>query len=329
LLDIGPLHFLRPLWLLVIPLTLWLYRRYHERERVAAVWQDAIAPHLLTHLAVRGDGAARLRPYQVLAAIGVLTSLAMAGPTWQREITPFTEDTAPLVVALELTPSMLSIDVQPTRLERAKHKLRDLLAKRASARTAVVAYAGSAHTVLPLTDDPSLIEIYLESLAPSLMPREGDRADAALTLAADLLRRVETPGTVLFMSDGVDHTLADHFAEFRSRTQTQVLFLALGTDAGGPIQAEGGGSGERSGMAPGVDLAGLEAVASAAGGRVIRATVDAADITRLSSAIRTHLVDATQEDERLRWHDAGYYLIWPIAALALLWFRPGWTVQWS
>lgn len=329
MLDLGPLHFLRPLWLLVIPLTVWLYRRRRQREHAAAAWQDAIAPHLLRHLAVRGENAARVRPYQLLAAFAVLAGVALAGPTWQREITPFTEDTAPLVVALELTPSMMAVDVQPTRLERAKHKLRDLLTARGRARTAVVAYAGSAHTVLPLTDDPSLVEIYLESLAPSLMPREGDRPDEALAVAAEHFRRVETPGTILFLTDGVDASRADRFSEFRSDTDTQVLFLAFGSDGGGPMRAEGEDESARAGMAPGVDRGGLDAVAAAAGGRVVRATVDGRDLERLTGAIRSHLVDATRQDENLRWHDAGYYLTWPLAALALLWFRTGWTVQWS
>ena len=70
--------------------------------------------------------------------------LVVAGPTWEREITPFTEDHAPLVIAIELTPSMLCTDQQPTRLERARHKVRDLLARRRGARTAVIGYAGSA-----------------------------------------------------------------------------------------------------------------------------------------------------------------------------------------
>ena len=65
------------------------------------------------------------------------------------------EDTAPLVIAIDLSQTMDAIDIAPSRLERVKLKVRDLLALRAGARTAIVAYAGSAHIVLPLTDDAS------------------------------------------------------------------------------------------------------------------------------------------------------------------------------
>ncbi len=75
------------------------------------------------------------------------------------------------------------------RLERAKQKVADLLASRRGARTAVVAYAGSAHAVLPLTDDTDLVNMYLESLTPEVMPQSGDRPDRALELAASMLAR--------------------------------------------------------------------------------------------------------------------------------------------
>ena len=69
---------------------------------------------------------------------------------------------------------MLGEDVQPSRLARARHKLRDLLERRRGARTALVAYAGSAHVALPLTDDAELLESYLDALDPGLMPRPGN-----------------------------------------------------------------------------------------------------------------------------------------------------------
>ena len=324
-------HFLRPFWLLVIPLAIWLHLRLRRAFSAALVWKSVIAPHLLDSLTVGGREARRIRPYQLMTAALVLAAIALAGPTWQREITPFTEDRAQLIVALELTPTMLGVDQPPSRLERAKQKLRDLLERRKGARTAVIGYAGSAHAVLPLTDDTRLIEVYLESLSPELMPREGDDATTALSLAQTMLADEDAAGTILFMTDGIDRTHAPRFAEHAGSQNDQVMFITFGTAAGGPVAESGKGGpnfGLVDGKAPGVDMAGINAVATAAGGSVVQATPDVADIDALSRQIRSNLVNTIQQDERLQWRDFGYVLVWPLAFLLLMWARRGWTVNW-
>jgi Ca-activated chloride channel family protein len=317
-------HFLRPWWLLLIPAAIWLHVTLRRAVSAADQWKGIIAPELLEHLVVGSGKKRRLRPYQLQTLLLCVASLALAGPAWEPELTPFTEDRAPLVIALELTDSMLGTDQPPTRLERAKQKVADLLAARRGARTAVVAYAGSAHAVLPLTDDTELVNMYLESLTPEVMPRSGDRPDRALELAASMLARENAPGTILYMSDGIDQRYADSFAAAFSDSADQLLVLAFGTDAGGLM--EGGGVGD---MAPPVDRAGLRAAASAGGGMLFTSAVDDSDIADLNRRVQRHLVNAIESDENLQWRDAGYFLVWPLALIALLWFRRGWTVQWQ
>ena len=103
----------------MIPAAVWLHLRLRRAYSAADQWRKVIAPHLLARLTVAGRDSGPLRPYQIMTMSLVLASLALAGPAWQREITPFTEDRAPLVIALELTPTMLAVDQAPSRLERA------------------------------------------------------------------------------------------------------------------------------------------------------------------------------------------------------------------
>jgi Ca-activated chloride channel family protein len=316
------IHLIRPWWLLLIPVSILLHLHLRKSHNTIDRWRSAIAAHLLPHLGVGAEGGRRVRPYQLLTVVLVVASVALAGPAWERELTPFTEDRAPLVVAIKLTPSMLSVDQQPTRLVRAKQKLRDLLAARQGARTAVVAYAGSAHAVLPLTDDVQLLEIYLESLAPEVMPQDGDAPDAALLLAEQMLASESATGTIVFMTDGIDRTLEETFANVANRSDDQIILWAFGTEQGGPIQ-------DSDDLAVGVDDVGLRTIATAAGGTLVSSTIDGADVDRVMNKIRTNLVSAIEENENLRWHDAGYYLVWPLALLVLIWSRRGWTVVWT
>jgi len=324
-------HFLRPLWLLFIPYALWLHFRLRRAYSAAIQWQGTIAPELLEHLTVAGRSRKRVRPYQVMTVLLILMAIAIAGPTWEREITPFTEDHAPLVIAIELTPSMLCIDQQPTRLDRARFKLRDLLARRRGARTAVIGYAGSAHLLLPFTDDTDLLEVYLDSLHPNLMPTEGDDPGAALQLAAELLETESVTGTLLFLTDGVGSAASPAFVRFSHSRDDQLLFMAFGNTEGGPIRWSGSKqdfSYDASELAPPVDLSGLRSVARASGGSLIRASLDTDDIDSVMRRVRRQFVEATSHDDALAWKERGYPLVWVVAACLILWFRRGWTVQW-
>ncbi len=326
--SFADFHFIRPYWLLALPLIYLIYVRLKSKIRSAAQWQSFVASHLLKHLTIKGSNKKRMRPYQLFTLLLGLIVFILSGPTFQPEVTPFTEDRAPLVIALELTYTMLAQDLAPTRLERAKQKIRDLLKRRQGARTGLIAYAGSAHIVLPLTDDVELMEIFLESLSPSIMPSEGSQASQALKLSASILQNEEVPGTVLFMTDGVDVDFSTKAEEFTANSEDQILFLAFGTEEGAPIKDASGVNLENR-IAPGVDLIGLRKTAKANNASLIQASIDEEDINSLVNRINTHLVNALSQDENVQWKDTGYYLCWLLALLSLFWFRKGWTIQWA
>jgi Ca-activated chloride channel family protein len=206
----------------------WVVSR---REDVRARWGSIISPRLLDHLIVDRREHRRLRRAHLTTALMALGSLAAAGPTFERERPPFLQDKAPLAIAIDLLQTMDAIDVSPTRLERAKLKVRGLLALRLEARTAIFAYAGSAHLVLPLTDDTNLIVTYLDSLATGLMPVSGKNTAKALRVVENALAREDTPGTILFVTDGVEQGAFDAFKNHDGKHE--IMVLAIGTPEAG------------------------------------------------------------------------------------------------
>lgn len=321
MIDFGAFHLLRPQWLwALVPIAL-IALFLARQGSAAARWRNVVAPHLLEHLIVRPARRPRVRPAHLLIVALVTATLAASGPSWRREPSPFTEDTAPLVIALDLSRTMTIRDIQPSRLERAKQKVRDLLAERQGAKTALLAYAGSAHTVLPLTDDPQVLESFVTALDPSVMPVKGKDPAAALGLAETMLADEPTPGTILFLTDDMTREAIPRFAEHSAGSRDQVAVLAVATEFGG--------------IAPGgrelhaLDAAGLDALASRAGAAVELVTADDSDVRRVLGQIDTHLGAVLAEDTEGRWRDEGWWLAWPLAALVLLWFRRGWLVQWE
>jgi Ca-activated chloride channel family protein len=196
-------HFLRPWWLLALVPTGLILALISRRDSVDLQWRGVIAPSLLKHMIVTPQRRWHIKPsYLVALALG-LGAVALAGPTWRRELPPFVEDNAPRMIALDVSASMGQSDVAPMRLERAKQKILDMLAARGSARTGLIAYAGGAHLVMPLTDDRRVIEPFLAALTPGLMPVQGKNPVAALALAATSLQGGPVAGTVLLVADGV------------------------------------------------------------------------------------------------------------------------------
>ena len=313
------LHLLRPEWLwAVVPLVAILVAAARQSAQVR--WKRIIAPHLLEHLLVRPEGRFRASPLTLFAGTGLAATLALAGPTWRQEPSPFSEDRAPLVVALELTPRMLATDLQPSRLERAKQKIRDLAELRRGARTGLVVWAGTAHLVVPLSDDPAAIEAFVADLDPSLMPAVGLEPSAALERAAELLDRDGTPGTVLFVAAGIPERAVADLVEFSAERRDQLQVLAMATQAGGMTP-----DGTRSAL----DRSALQVVSDQTGAVITLATVDASDVERVARRAQRHLETAQQEDDEGRWRDEGWWLVWPVALVTALWFRRGWSIRWE
>lgn len=330
--DFSHFHLLRPMWLwaLIPALGLWVLMLLEQSSRWR--WLVVIAPHLLEHLIRRPGRRPWTRPTSITLPCFIIGILALSGPTWKRQETPFVQDEAPLVVALDLSWSMNAIDVQPTRLERAKQKIRDLLALRPGARTGLIAYAGSSHMVLPLTDDSRVIEMYLVSLETELLPVAGKDPAKALRLAEEMLAKETAAGTILFVTDGIGEKYVPSFDEHKKTSHHQVLVLAVGTSKGGPVRVGKEGfltdsRGRR--VVSSLDRKGLEALEAQARTYVVGATPDRSDVDKLMRRVNTHLKSVQAVDERVPWEDFGYYLLFLALPVALMWFRKGWTLRWQ
>lgn len=314
-------HFLRPAWLFLLPAGVGLCVLIANRNSTIGPWRRVIAPDLLPHLIVQGSNTALIRPVNVLGVLIALILLAMAGPAWQKIPTPFVKNNAPLVFAIELTPSMQAEDVQPTRLERALQKIDDLIDLKISAQIGLIVYSGSSHIVVPLTSDTHLLKLFIQNLKPEIMPLQGDNPAEALEVATALLTGNKIPGTIVFVTDGIDGSHAPEFAENQTTAKKNFLFYGFGTEAGG--KTKGGKT-----QVEGINLRGIKAISETVKGDIILSSVDATDIHTIKKKITVYLEGASPSDEDIQWIDAGYFLTWPIALILLLWARRGWTVKW-
>ncbi len=330
MIDFELFQFLRPLWLLALPLLALLWWLVRRREAAGAQRVTLVAPHLQAPLTVNRDARRGFRPVDSAITALIVATIAAAGPTWSKQPSPWFAETAPLVIAVEVSDSMRSNDLLPTRLDRARFKMLDLIRERTGSRTALIAYAGSAHVVMPPTKDVDVIKPFLESLDPAIMPAQGANAAAVLPLAQDLLGDEAAIGTLLFVNDGFDPADIAPLAEFAAQSRApSISALVVGADSGGvalmpdgsPVMGAGGGRLDTS-----IDAAVLRRISSEAGISVVRAATGDADVRQVLRHIDSNLRAA--EDPESRWRDQAWWLLWPALLLSLFHFRRGWTMQW-
>ncbi|TOD45303.1 vWA domain-containing protein [Vibrio parahaemolyticus] len=303
-------HFIRPLWLMaLIPMFFLVWLRWLEESKPS--WKDILPEHLRNALTIGERGWRKQLPLKLLMLIVLIAIVICAGPTWQRESSPFGEDKASLLVVLDNSDSMLQKDLPPSRLERSKQKIHDLLVARKGGKTGLVVFAGSAHVAMPVTQDSKVFDPFLAAITPEIMPVQGKLAEKALPLIDQQLQG--QPGsTVLLVSDGVNPATIKQYQAYFAGKPYQLLILAAGnTDivSNNPM-----------------DLDSLQKLASQTNGRLVEVTVDNSDIEQLNRYVERNM--QLNGESSMPWKDMGYQLLFPIALIMMLWFRKGWLVQW-
>lgn len=300
---LAAFHFLRPLWLLALvpAAALWLIER--RSSDALQQWRRVIDPALLPYLLVGTDRQKRVTPSDWLFLAWIVATLAVAGPAWQREPSPFAQAKPAVAVVLKVTPSMLTQDLAPTRLDRARQKLADILAAREGASTALVAYAGSSHLVLPATPDTGVILDLAKALSPRIMPKEGDDLAGALALAGRALAASADGGSILVMADTIAPEAVADLARARGPAVTLLALLPPETDTGSLADA-----------------------ARAMGATAIPTTPDQTDVAAVVRRLDSSDAAASVAGEGEHWREAGYWLVPFLALFASLWFRRGWVL---
>jgi len=319
------IHFIRPFWLFLLPLVVILPLLWKRSLRPAGDWSRVCDPHLLRWLSVKQVSEQQKRFGPWLAAVALLvTLLALAGPSWRKlPDTAFSARDARVIV-LDLSRSMLAGDLRPDRLTRARYRLADLLVSTTEGQTGLVAYAGDAYIVAPLTSDTNTIANMLPALRPDIIPVAGSRADLALDMAGSLLERSGfSHGEVLLVTDSVDSRDAAKARELRDRGVVTSV-LAVGTPDGAPIPSGSGFVSDRAGnvVIARMDRTAMRALAEAGGGNFTEMGSDAV-MPNLWAV--TEGSEFTRREDALgeRWIDAGPWLVLLLLPLALAGFRRG------
>lgn len=234
------IHWPHFLWLLIIPAIL-----LRRTRRDAAQTENAAHPQIIrawaSHERLEPKPGApdvernrkRLRRLWFALALGII---ALARPQWGPNDAPVVEQSREIIVALDLSRSMLTEDVRPSRLVRAKLLLSSLLEQLAGERVGLIVFAGTAFLQSPLSSDYEILREFLPALEPSYLPENGSDFDHLLETAATAFSADDADRYLVMLSDGEAQpgNWSERVAALKAKN-VRVIALGIGTATGGNI----------------------------------------------------------------------------------------------
>lgn len=293
-------HFLRPwaLWLALPAFVLYGLSRWRARQ--ASLWGQLVKPEYLTLLAVDSQGQTWLNPARLMLVSCAVAVLAAAGPSWQMKANPLQQNQQAIFLVLQLNASMQEDNEE--QLLRTKLKIQALMDAKKSVPMSLLVFSGSAHTVLPLSNDQQAIHLYLADLRSEIMPEEGFRPDLALAgLEKQLdLNRFPQSSIIVVGND-------------------EIMQSATANGSWGPGLLKIHWSTRAHELDDFYIQQGFQQV-------IMSKALD--DVEQISWLLKRQQSSQAQGEED-NWHDAGYLLLWPMLFLTLLWFRRGMVLSWA
>ncbi len=328
--GLNDFHFLRPFWLLGLIPVIGFCWWYLKGRSSGGDWLDYCDAALLPHILIDRPSKKRYGSLWILGLGGILGVIALGGPAFERLPTPVFRNLSSLVILLDLSFSMDATDIKPSRIERARYKIEDLLRERKEGQTALIAYAGDAFVVTPLTDDGATIAAQLMALSPKIMPEQGARIDLGLRKAADLLFQAgQKSGDILVVTAGIEVDAARSEAARLLGEGIRVSVLGVGTKDGAPIpMPEGGfrkGSDGRM-VVSRLEIKPLWDLAQAGGGVYRSLDAGSKDTEALLDFLDRKGQGPEDKGQKLQvdqWRDEGIWLLPPLVFLAALGFQRG------
>ncbi|NVK22815.1 MAG: VWA domain-containing protein [Kangiellaceae bacterium] len=327
--DISQLHFIRPwAWLLLIPVAIlfWLYKSKGQQQ---AGWAQLIDEHLLSWLMPKSNQHNRNKWRTIyLLLFWLVAVVALSGPTWKQLPQPVFSSKASRVIVLDLSMSMDAQDIEPSRLARAKFKIRDLLELTKDGQTGLVVYAGDGFILSPLTTDTDTIDNLIGALATNIMPIMGSKADTGIKKAIELLSNAnQVQGDIIWITDGADNRELENITTHLENTNYSLKILAIGTAEGAPIKMQGGAGFVKDNrgniVIPKLDYSKLATFANSTDASLTSLTVDNTDVEILAQQRINSMQDQVEKQDLFAdaWEDSGYWFVLLLLPLVLLSFK--------
>ena len=316
-------EFIRPaiLWLLIPAIGLFFVAIIKHKKTTDV---QLIAPHL-AQFVISDTNTKASQPLWLIAVFCSLGVLFSAGPSFEKKQVPVFQSKSARVIVMDMSYSMYSTDILPNRLTQARFKSLDMIELFKEGDTALVAYAGTAYTISPLTNDATTLSNLIPSLSPDIMPDKGSNVLAGLDMAKELLNQAGyIDGDIILITDGIEQEEQSDVTSFINSTTFRLNIYGVGSEQGAPIKLpEGGFLKDRYGqiVIPTINISQLKSLATRSGGKFARYQPSNSDINTFSPMANSELLKDETQSQALWRIDAGIYGLLLLLPFGLYLFR--------
>lgn len=316
-------EFIRPaiLWLLIPAIGLFFVALIKHKKTTDV---QLIAPHL-AQFVISDTNTKASQPLWLIAVFCSLGVLFSAGPSFEKKQVPVFQSKSARVIVMDMSYSMYSTDILPNRLTQARFKSLDMIELFKEGDTALVAYAGTAYTISPLTNDATTLSNLIPSLSPDIMPDKGSNVLAGLDMAKELLNQAGyIDGDIILITDGIEQEEQSDVTSFINNTTFRLNIYGVGSEEGAPIKLpEGGFLKDRYGqiVIPTINISQLKSLATRSGGKFARYQPSNSDINTFSPMANSELLKDETQSQALWRIDAGIYGLLLLLPFGLYLFR--------
>ncbi|MDG1871274.1 MAG: VWA domain-containing protein, partial [Flavobacterium sp.] len=231
--ELDESKYLYLLFLLPVVVALFLFNLYWKRKKQREFGDLELVKKL-------SPESSTFKPVlklviMVLAFLGLIFGLV--NPKIGTKMETVKREGIDIVFAMDVSKSMLAEDIAPSRLEKSKQIVSQIINQLGNDRIGIVAYAGSAFPVLPITSDYSVAKMFLQSMSPDMVSSQGTSLDQAIQLSGTYFDdKSKTSKLLILISDGEDHSEgAQVAAEEANKQGMRIVTIGLGTEKGGTI----------------------------------------------------------------------------------------------
>nr|WP_315159165.1 VWA domain-containing protein [uncultured Flavobacterium sp.] len=231
--ELDERNYLYLLFILPVVAVLFLINLYWKRKKQREFGDLEVIKRLSPERSV-------FKPFLKLGVMLLALAMLIIGlvnPKIGTKVETVKREGIDIVFAMDVSKSMLAEDVAPSRLEKSKQIVSQIINQLGSDRIGIVAYAGSAFPVLPITTDYSVAKMFLQSMGPGMVSSQGTSLDEAIKLAGTYFdEKSKTSKLLIMISDGEDHSEgAEAAAEEAKKLGMKIVTIGLGTEKGGTI----------------------------------------------------------------------------------------------
>ena len=321
------MHFLRPEWAVAVIVFALVPVMVRFARSGAGAWRKVCDAPLLNALLVKSKARSLFPQLFLLSVCWALAIFALCGPAFEKLPRPTVKKGADVVYLLDISSLMSAQDLKPSRMERAVFKLYDLLKRNAGNQSALILYAQTPFTAVPLTPDARMIESLLPTVNVGLTDGGVPNLAAALNEAGDLLRQAKAVNGRAVVLGAFGDAKAVKAAEALKKEGYAVSVLGVGTQDGAPVQLANGNFATVNGQTVLSTLPEkeLRRIAHAGGGVYRTISLDESDIDALSAVETGGASDLS--DGKIKadaWKDLGVYVTALILPFMAFGFRRGW-----